>query len=285
MQKPVVIAAFYHFASLPDYEAMRQPLLRFCNRHKLKGTILLAAEGVNSTISGSREAIDALLAHLRSDPRLAGLEHKESFHDNQPFMRMKVRLKKEIVRLGMDELDIDNRGIYVDPKEWDALISDPEVVLVDTRNDYEVHVGTFEGAVDPQTKNFRDLPEWVAKNLNPDKHKKVAMFCTGGIRCEKSTALMKHMGFDEVYHLKGGILQYFEDTKNANGKWKGDCFVFDDRVAVNDKLEASGAVICPSCNVPVTTDELKLGQCDYGIKCAACCEKEKTASDNSVVAD
>lgn len=275
MQKPIVIATFYHFATLPDYEAMRQPLLRFCNQHKLKGTILLAAEGLNSTISGTREAIDALMAHLKSDTRLASLTHKESFHETQPFQRMKVRLKTEIVRMGVEGLDIDNRGVYVEPKDWDALISDPEVVVVDTRNDYEVHVGTFEGAVNPNTQNFRDFPEWVEKNMHPGKQKKVAMFCTGGIRCEKSTALMKHLGFEEVYHLQGGILKYFEDTHNANGKWRGDCFVFDDRVAVNAELEPSGAVICPSCNIPVTTDELKLGQGEYGVKCAACREKEQ----------
>lgn len=275
MQDQVVIAAFYHFADLPDYEEMRAPLLRFCNQQKLKGTILLAHEGVNSTISGSREAIDALLSHLRSDERLAGLEHKESYHESQPFQRMKVRLKKEIVRMGVEDLDLNKRGIYVDPKEWDNLISDPEVAVVDTRNDYEYHVGTFERAINPDTKNFREFPDWVKKHLDPEKHKKVAMFCTGGIRCEKSTALLRNMGFDEVYHLKGGILQYFEDTGNANEKWKGDCFVFDDRVAVNSELEVSGAVICPSCNTPFTTDELKIGECDYGVKCSVCQAKEQ----------
>lgn len=268
--KPIVVAAFYHFAPLDDYEAMRQPLLAFCQKLGLKGSILLAREGVNSTLSGSRDAVDAILAHLKSDPRLEGLEHKESYHDTQPFGRMKVRLKKEIVRMGLEELDITKRGDYVAGKDWDALISDPEVVVIDTRNDYEVKIGTFEGAVNPGTRFFRHFPDWVKKHLDPNKHKKVAMFCTGGIRCEKSTSLLKNMGFEGVYHLKGGILQYFEDTQNANGKWQGDCFVFDDRVAVNAELEPSGASICPSCNTPYTTDELKLGNDTYGGECAHC---------------
>lgn len=271
-EKPIVIAAFYHFVSLPDYEEMRYPLLAFCKKHDLKGTILLAREGLNSTISGSRENIDALFAHLRSDPRLAALEWKESYHDSQPFERMKVRLKKEIVRMGLEELDVDNRGDYIEPKDWDEFISRDDVLLIDTRNDYEVKIGTFENAIDPETKTFRDFPEW-AKNWAQDKladKPKVAMFCTGGIRCEKSTVYMKELGFDEVYHLKGGILQYFEDTKNANNKWQGECFVFDDRVAVDASLQPTGALLCESCGAPITTDDLRGTADAKSVVCESC---------------
>lgn len=271
--KPIVIAAFYHFASLPDYEEMRLPLLEFCKAQGLKGSILLAREGVNSTISGTREAVDALFARLKSDPRLGSLEHKESYSDTQPFGRMKVRLKKEIVHMGVEGLDVERRGEYVSAAQWDRLISDPDVVVVDTRNDYEVKIGTFARAVNPKTRFFREFPAWAKEHLDPQKHKKIAMFCTGGIRCEKSTALLKNMGFEDVYHLKGGILQYLEDTHNENGSWQGDCFVFDDRVAVDSALQPSGATICPSCNEPYTTDELKLGNDTYGGECACCLQK------------
>ncbi len=270
MENQTVIATFYHFADLHDYEDMKNPLLRFCKKQELKGTILLAREGLNSTISGTRESINALMAHLKSDPRLSTLEHKESYDDTQPFSRMKVRLKKEVVAMGMYDLDLSKRGTYVEPEDWDALISDPDVVLVDTRNDYEYKLGTFEGAIDPKTNHFREFPQWVEENLDASKHKKVAMFCTGGIRCEKSTSLLKNKGFEEVYHLKGGILDYFAKTGNANKKWQGDCFIFDDRVAVNDKLEPSGAAICQTCYQPVTTDDIRADHAEAGTRCRAC---------------
>ena len=257
--KPIVIAAFYKFVPLPDFEEMRYPLLAFCKKHALKGTILLAHEGINSTISGSRENMDIFFEHLKSDERFADLEWKESYHEEQPFERMKVRLKTEIVRMGQEELDMSLVGDYVEPKDWDALISSPDVLTIDTRNDYEIGIGTFEGAVDPDTKTFRQFPKW-AENWAQDKidgKTKVAMFCTGGIRCEKSTAYMKSLGFDEVYHLKGGILQYLEDTGNKNGKWKGECFVFDDRVAVGDDLMPTGSLLCDGCGAPITTDDLR----------------------------
>lgn len=267
--KEIVIITFYHFVDLPDYEQRRQPLLDFCNEHDLKGTILLAKEGVNSTISGTRENIAALINHLKSDPKFADLRWKESFADFKPFERMKVRLKVEIVRMGMEDMDISDRGEYVTSEEWDELISDPEVVTVDTRNIYETKIGTFEGAIDPETRNFREFPGWVEKNLDPEKHKKVAMYCTGGIRCEKSTALLKNMGFEDVYHLEGGILKYLEDTKNKNNKWQGECFVFDDRVAVNEELEPSGAVLCKRCGAPMGTDDLRAAPLDT-IICQLC---------------
>lgn len=260
----IVIATFYKFADLHDYESIREPLKEFCNEHELKGTILLAREGINSTISGTRENIDALMQHLRSDSRFSDLTWKESYFDSKPFEKMKVRLKKEIVRMAVPEFETFNwdlTGDYIASDEWDEFISRPDVYTIDTRNEYETRIGTFEGAIDPDTKNFRDFPEW-AQNWAQDKAKdevKVAMFCTGGVRCEKSTAYMKSLGFKNVYHLKGGILQYFEDTKNQNGKWKGECFVFDDRAAVDASLKPTGALRCTGCGDPVTADNLKHG--------------------------
>ena len=236
-KKPVIIAAFYQFRVLENYLDIKPPLLAFCKENELKGTVLLAREGINSTLCGARQGIDALFVYLREAWGINGLTVKESFADFQPFERMKVRYKKEIVALGVEDLDVDRFvGTYVEPKEWDALISDPNVVVVDTRNDYEVMIGTFENALDPQTKRFRDFPEWADKNL-PDKSKKIAMFCTGGIRCEKSTSYLKSRGFENVYHLKGGILQYFEDTRNSQGKWKGGCFIFDERAVLDANLK------------------------------------------------
>lgn len=261
MSDSIVIVAFYHFAPLDDYEQMKKPLLQFCLDHELKGTILLASEGINSTISGTRENIGALLTHLKRDPRLADLQWKESFLNNKPFERMKVRLKKEIVRMAVDDLDINARGDYIEPKDWDDFIAADDVVVIDTRNEYETRIGTFKGAVDPDTQNFRDFPAWAQDwaQDKPKKTQKVAMFCTGGIRCEKSTAYMKQLGFENVYHLKGGILQYFEDTHNKNDQWQGECFVFDDRTAVDETLKPTGAILCQECGAPVSAEELKYG--------------------------
>lgn len=268
--EPIVIAAFYRFVPLPDYEALREPLKAFCIEHELKGTILLAAEGINSTISGTRENMDALFAYFDRDPRLANLDRKEHIADFKPFQKMKVRLKQEIVRLAVDGLDAENRGEYATSEEWNALLDDPETIVIDTRNDYEVQLGTFKGAVNPKTDEFRSFPKWVEEHLDPQKHKKVAMFCTGGIRCEKSTALLKQQGFEEVYHLKGGILQYLEDTKNKQGKWQGECFVFDDRVAVDDSLTPTKAPLCKHCGQPIPM-EGKLGmENNRGAMCGNC---------------
>lgn len=233
----IVVAAFYHFTALPDYQDMRSPLKSFCQAHHLKGTILLASEGINSTIAGSRFGIDALLAHLRSDPRLQTLEHKESHCDRMPFQRLKVRLKKEIVTLGVPGIDPTHTvGKYVEPKDWNALISDPNVVTIDTRNQYEVELGTFEGAINPQLDAFGEFPNFVQQNLNPNAHQKVAMFCTGGIRCEKASAYTIAQGFKEVYHLKGGILKYLEEIPPSESLWQGECFVFDERISVDSHL-------------------------------------------------
>lgn len=257
MTNTYTIPAFYKFVELADYEELKPKILKICNDLGIKGTILLAKEGINATIAGKDEAITEFFKQLKSDKRFEDLEYKISYAEEQPFQRMKVRLKNEIIRMNRPDLNWDKAGIYVEAEEWDKLLEDPEVVVVDTRNRYEVKLGKFENAIDPEVMNFRDFPEWVDENLDPEKHKKVAMYCTGGIRCEKSTALLNEKGFEAVYHLKGGILQYFEDTENKNGKWEGDCFVFDERLAVDDKLAPSKHLRCQSCAVLLDSDDMK----------------------------
>lgn len=266
-----VVCALYKFVTLDDYEAIREPLTQVMEDNHVRGTLLLAREGINGTVSGSREGIDALLAWLKSDSRLADLDSKESLHEVPPFKRTKVKLKKEIVTLGVEGIDPKQVvGTYVDPKAWNDLISDPDVLLVDTRNDYEVQVGTFKHAVNPETETFRDFPEYVKQNLDPAKHKKVAMFCTGGIRCEKSTAYMKEQGFDEVYHLKGGILKYLEEVPQEESLWEGECFVFDDRVTVNHQLEKGHYDLCNACRLPITAQDKKSEYYEKGVSCPHC---------------
>jgi UPF0176 protein len=228
-----VVAAFYHFTPLSDYEEMQEILSEFCQLYELKGTILLAPEGINSTIAGSRNGIDSLLNFLRADPRLQNLEHKESYCEQMPFHRLKVRLKTEIVKLGLPEVDPNQLvGTYVEPQDWNALISDPTVITIDTRNIYEVAIGTFKGAINPNLDIFSEFPDYInSQNLNPQQ--KIAMFCTGGIRCEKASAYMMSLGFSQVYHLKGGILKYLEAVSPAESLWQGACFVFDDRRSVD----------------------------------------------------
>jgi UPF0176 protein len=272
---PIVVAALYRFVSLPDYASIREPLLTFCQQQGIKGTLLLAHEGINGTVSGTRSAIDALLAYLKSDPRLTHLDHKESFESTQPFYRMKVKLKKEIVTLGVENIDpTRDVGTYVEPKDWNALISDPEVVLVDTRNYYEYSIGTFKGALDPKTTNFREFPEYVKTHLDPAKHKKVAMFCTGGIRCEKSTAYLKQQGFESVYHLKGGILQYLEEIPKTESLWEGECFVFDNRVAVNHDLLKGQYDQCHGCRHPITEADKASPKYLQGVACPRCYDNQ-----------
>jgi UPF0176 protein len=267
----LVVAAFYKFVSLPDYVDKQQPLLSFCQAQGIKGTILLAPEGVNATIAGERLAIDSVLKFLRSDPRLADLEHKESYTEEAPFEKMKVRLKKEIVTLGLPSIDPNEQvGTYVNPQEWNALISDPEVIVIDTRNDYEVVIGTFKGAQNPQTQSFRDFPEYVHKHFDPSKHKKVAMFCTGGIRCEKASSFMMSQGFQEVYHLKGGILKYLEEIPAQESLWEGECFVFDERVAVQHGLEEGSHEMCPGCGHPISEGDKASSKYSEGISCPYC---------------
>lgn len=225
------VYSFYRFVPLPDREELRASWLKFCKSLGIKGTILLAEEGLNASLSGEKSALDTFLAHIGKDSRFTNFPN---IIDNSveilPFSKMVIKLKKEIVKMGLGTMAADTpRGTYLVADEWDKLIQQPDVVLVDTRNDFEVAMGSFKGAIDPKTEVFTEFPAWADENLNPKQHKKVAMFCTGGIRCEKSTAYLKSKGFEEVYHLKGGILQYLADTGNKNGLWQGECFVFDDR--------------------------------------------------------
>jgi UPF0176 protein len=266
-----IVAALYKFARLSDLEKMRAAILQACAENGICGTLLLAQEGINGTIAGTRRGIDNILAFLRRYPQLADLEHKESAAETEPFYRMKVRLKKEIVTIGIPEVDPNEVvGTYLNPEEWNEVISDPETVLIDTRNDYEVAVGTFKGAVNPNTESFSAFPDYVKKNLDSRKHKKVAMFCTGGIRCEKASAYMKKLGFEEVYHLKGGILKYLETVPEEKSLWQGECFVFDQRVTVKHGLAPGSYELCPSCRVPVGAEDKKSPLYVEGVSCAHC---------------
>lgn len=266
-----VIVTFYKFIRLPDFTEKRDSLLSHCEAQGIKGTILLAAEGINGTIAGSRQAIESVLSFLRGDPRLVDLEHKESYADFPPFDRMKVRLKKEIVTLGMPEINPSDRvGTYVSPKEWNELICDPEVTIIDTRNDYEVSIGTFKGAENPKTASFRQFPDYVRNNLDPTTQKKVALFCTGGIRCEKATSFMIAQGFQEVYHLKGGILKYLEEVPAEESLWQGECFVFDQRVAVGEGLAIGTHEMCFSCGHPISEADKTSPHYQENVSCPYC---------------
>ena len=270
----ITVCALYKFVRLDNFEALKEPLLNHMLANEVKGTLLLANEGINGTIAGSQAAIDSVLDFLQQDPRLANISYKVSFHQENPFQRTKVKLKKEIVTMGVEGIDPNQVvGTYVKPKDWNALISDPEVLLVDTRNDYEIEIGTFENAVNPNTENFREFPEYVKNNLDKNKHKKVAMFCTGGIRCEKSTAYLKEQGFEEVYHLEGGILKYLEEVPEEDTMWQGECFVFDGRVAVNHSLEQGSYDQCFGCRHPITEQDKQSPQYIKGVSCPKCHDK------------
>lgn len=267
----IIVAALYKFASLENFREIQPALLKKAIELGIKGTLLLAKEGINGTIAGSRESIDAILAYIRQDARLASLEHKESHADEMPFYRMKVKLKKEIVTMGVPDVDPNQKvGTYVKPQDWNNIISDPEVILIDTRNDYEFDIGTFKGAVDPHTRTFREFPDYVAKNLDPTKHKKVAMFCTGGIRCEKASSYMVSQGFAEVYHLQGGILKYLEEVPPEESLWQGECFVFDQRVAVRHGLEIGDYDQCHACRHPLSPTEMQSPHYQPGVSCPYC---------------
>ena len=267
----LVVAAVYKFVKLTDCAAMRKPLLAQCDTLGITGTLLLAEEGINGTIAGTRSGIDRILAYLRRDPRLADLEHKESAAGQPPFYRMKVKLKKEIVTMGVAGIDpTELAGHYVKPEDWNALINDPEVLLIDTRNDYEVEVGTFKGALDPRITTFREFPEYVKKNIDPQRKPRVAMFCTGGIRCEKASAYMLQQGFSEVYHLQGGILKYLENVPAEESLWQGECFVFDQRVAVGQGLAPGHYELCYGCSRPITAEEKTSPKYQAGVSCPHC---------------
>lgn len=270
----IVVCALYKFVRLENFEALRQPLLDCMLEQSVRGTLLLAHEGVNGTIAGTREGIDNVLAWLNADERLNPIDYKESYHQELPFNRSKVKLKKEIVTMGVEDIDPNKSvGTYVKPEDWNALISDPEVTLVDTRNDYEYEIGTFKNAINPDTASFREFPKYAEENLDPAKNKKVAMFCTGGIRCEKSTAYMKQQGFEEVYHLQGGILKYLEEVPEAESLWQGECFVFDERVAVNHNLEKGQYDQCHACRYPITEEDKLSDKYQQGVSCPRCYDK------------
>ena len=269
-----VVAALYRFVRLDDYAELRRPLLQHCHEAGVKGTLLLAQEGINGTIAGPRARIDSVIKWLRSDPRLADLEWKESYHGETPFHRMKVKLKREIVTMGIDDVDPTACvGRYATPEKWNALLEDPDCLVIDTRNDYEVAIGTFSGAVNPQTESFREFPEWVRQNLDPKKHRKLAMFCTGGIRCEKSTSFLVSEGFDEVWHLQGGILKYLEEIPEEESYWQGECFVFDSRVAVDHQLRKGSYQQCYACRHPITEQDKASDHYRKGVSCPRCYER------------
>lgn len=265
------IAALYHFCRLENPAARQEALLNLCRAEGITGSLILAHEGINGTIAGSREGIDAVLAHLRGWPGCEALEHKESTSRIQPFGRLKVRLKREIVTMGQPDVDPRARvGHYIDPADWNELISQPDVALIDTRNDYEVAIGTFQGAVDPETASFRDFPKWWEENKHRFHNKRIAMFCTGGIRCEKSTNYLLGQGVDEVYHLKGGILKYLEEVPVEQSNWQGDCFVFDGRVSVSHGLVEGPHLLCHACRRPILPADMERSEYEQGVACHQC---------------
>lgn len=282
---PFTVAALYRFARLPQYRELREPLAELCCRNGIKGTLLLAAEGINGTVAGSAASIGKLVSYIESIPELAGPELKYSHASTMPFHRMKVRLKREIVTMGVDNIDpLQNVGTYVAPENWNDLISDDGTIIVDTRNDYEVAIGTFKGAENPNTKTFREFPQWVEENRDRLEGKKIAMFCTGGIRCEKATAFVKGLGLNDVFHLKGGILKYLEEVPREKSLWEGDCFVFDERAAVGHGLAESDIEFCRACRRPVRHEDRNSPYYKEGISCAAC-HDERSPEDRARYAE
>jgi len=265
------ICALYKFTRLDDFEAMQLPLKSFLNSLAIKGTLLLAREGINGTISGTKDSLEKVLDYLQSDSRFLGLEYKYSYSKKIPFKRLKVKLKKEIVTMGLTEIDPTySAGTYVKPKDWNELINDPDVVLIDTRNNYEYEIGSFKGAINPNTETFREFPSFTKNSLEKYRNKKIAMFCTGGIRCEKSTAYLKSEGYENVYHLQGGILKYLEEVGEDESLWEGECFVFDDRVAVKHNLEQGKYDQCHACRFPITEEDTVHPHYEKGASCPRC---------------
>ncbi|MEM8730952.1 MAG: rhodanese-related sulfurtransferase [Pseudomonadota bacterium] len=276
-----IIAALYHFTRFDDPAALKPPLLELCAARDVKGTLLLAPEGINGTIAGSRAGIDAVIAHIRALPGCGALEWKEASAAHPPFGRMKVRLKKEIVTMGQPDVDpLARVGHYVEPAQWNALVADPDTVVIDTRNDYEVAIGTFDGAIDPQTQSFSDFPAWWQAHKETFRGKRVAMFCTGGIRCEKSTNYLLNDGVNEVYHLKGGILRYLEETPAEDSTWQGQCFVFDNRVSVGHGLEEGPHALCHGCRRPILPQDQRRPEYEAGVSCHQCID-ETSESDKA----
>jgi UPF0176 protein len=276
---PFSVAALYHFTPLEGLEGLKTELAAFCCARKIKGTLLLAHEGINGTVAGEESAIDALLVHLRDlIPALATMDVKRSTAREEPFKRMKVRLKREIVSMGVDGID-PNRlvGTYVEPQDWNALIANPETLVIDTRNGYEVALGTFQNAVDPETESFRDFPAWAEEHRAAMEGRPVAMFCTGGIRCEKASAYLRQIGVEEVYHLKGGILRYLEEVPAEQSLWQGECFVFDERVGIGHGLVEGEASLCHACGRPLTAEDRRSAHYREGISCASCIDEYSDA--------
>jgi UPF0176 protein len=273
---PLRVATFYRFVTLPDKEQLRDRIQDSCDRRDVKGTILLADEGINGTIVGTHDAVSDVLTDLQKDNRFSGLDVKYSFISpgERTFYRMKVRLKREIVTLGVEGTDPNEIvGTYVDPEEWNALISDPDVTVVDTRNQYEVDVGSFRGAINPHTESFRDFPRYASAHLDPSRHRKVAMFCTGGIRCEKATSWMLKQGFEEVYHLRGGILRYLEEVPEDESLWEGECYVFDHRVTVDHGLKPGSYDLCFACRRPLSDEDKERSEYRAGVSCHRCIDE------------
>ncbi len=266
-----LVAALYKFVSISDLDELRSRILEVCRAHDVNGTLLLASEGINGTLAGSADGIDVVLDFIKSDTRFADIEVKFAAAQTAPFHRMKVRLKKEIVAMGVKDLDPKQVvGTYVDPHDWNALIQDPEVLVIDTRNDYEVAIGTFKGAKNPGLQSFRAFPDWLREEMKTRDQPKVAMFCTGGIRCEKSTAFLKNEGIDEVFHLKGGILKYLETVPEAESEWEGECFVFDQRVSVTHGLKEGTFTLCWACRNPINKQDRESSEFQDGVSCPHC---------------
>lgn len=272
------IVALYHFTRFENPKTIQGPLAKLCCAEGISGTLLIAHEGINGTIAGSRQGIDAVLAHIRELPGCADLVWKESQSEDQPFRRMKVRLKREIVTMGQPDVDPRARvGHYVEPQDWNDLIRSPDVAVIDTRNDYEVAIGTFEGAIDPKTESFRDFPQWWEHNKDRFHNKRIAMFCTGGIRCEKSTNYLLGQGIEDVYHLKGGILKYLEDVPEDKSAWHGDCFVFDGRVSVSHGLKEGPHELCYACRRPILPEDMNRDSYEHGVSCHQCVDETSEA--------
>jgi UPF0176 protein len=270
----IKIAALYKFAKFPNFAEQQAPLLAALKAHGIRGSILVAAEGINGTIAGVPEKLDHALVMLASITGIAGIEPKYSYSEKMPFKRMKVRLKKEIVTIGNVKADPTEKvGTYVEPEDWNALVNDPDVVLIDTRNDYEVGVGTFKGAIDPHTESFGEFPNYVRQHLGNQKQKKIAMFCTGGIRCEKASSFMLNEGFENVFHLKGGILKYLEVVPQEQSTWEGACFVFDERVAVEHGLKVSNYALCHGCMNPISEQDRASEKYERGVCCPTCADR------------
>ncbi|WP_417587283.1 rhodanese-related sulfurtransferase [Pararhodobacter oceanensis] len=270
----LIVAALYHFTRFPDPAALRGPLLELCEAQGVKGSLLLAHEGINGTIAGPRTGIDAVLAHIKTLPGCADLEWKEAESAEMPFGRMKVRLKREIVTMGQPDVDpLARTGHYVAPQAWNELIAQEDVAVIDTRNDYEVAIGSFDGAIDPETRSFGEFPAWWEANKERFHNKRIAMFCTGGIRCEKSTNYLLSQGVEEVFHLKGGILKYLEEVPEEESRWQGGCFVFDQRVAVGHGLQPTGHLMCHACRRPLEPADTKRAEYEDGVQCHHCADE------------